>query len=135
MDIRLCQSRLPKLHDDALSAISSINQSLRELPQPPSENQTADLRQLIIAFSLGLNSLEEGGKAHASLLQHCRLIYKQFQTKVACTRHNFVPYEKCDPRYDWKDNEIEDFDLEVLPVPPTKRRRIYLDEVTRDIEK
>lgn len=113
-------------------------QSLRDIPLPPSENPSAELLRLITSFTTDLNSFIKGSEAFEGLLQECRPAYKQLKTDIASTAPAFLPYD--DPAVRPSDSangemDIEDSDVESMSEKASESGPIYLNEVRQYVER
>ncbi|TDL25543.1 hypothetical protein BD410DRAFT_717419 [Rickenella mellea] len=122
---QLIEKLLPQLRSNAKSSLSGVMMSLNGLPQPPSENPTAHLLQLVTSFTSLVDRYIQGGEGHEDLLRDCRPAYQKFQKDVSQTEPKFCPSER----------QVTSAAIDSDSSSPTDQVPMYLDDVRKYVDK
>ncbi|OBZ65896.1 Interferon-induced GTP-binding protein Mx2 [Grifola frondosa] len=88
----LIVKRLPELQEELHDLLEKTEESLRQLPEPPSDEPIAKILQLVGGFSRDLSKHLEGITGGGGLLQKIRPETEQFRKAILESVPDFRPY-------------------------------------------
>lgn len=124
-------TRLPEIHEELQKLLRKTEDSIRQLPKPPSTDPFGEVLHLVGNFARDLSRHVEGTPEKDGLLQSIRSAQLRFRKAIRATAPRFRPYERkfadthTFPKADFLSNE-ENEDESTLN---NTADEIYLDEV------
>ncbi|KAI5117950.1 hypothetical protein M0805_004715 [Coniferiporia weirii] len=90
----LIAKRLPELQNELQALLQHTEESINELPAPPSSDALAEMVQFIGNFSSDVSRLVEGTPGKGGLIQSIRSEQDKFRKEILSLAPNFKPYKK-----------------------------------------
>ncbi|KAI0782967.1 P-loop containing nucleoside triphosphate hydrolase protein [Abortiporus biennis] len=90
----LIARRLPELQDELQKLLQKTEDSLRQIPKPPSSDALGEILHLLSNFSRDLSTHLEGTPDEKGLLQTIRPAQEAFKRAIRETAPDFRPYER-----------------------------------------
>lgn len=87
-------ARLPKIHEELQNILRKTEQSIRQLPKPPSSDPLGEILHLIGRFNRDLSRHIEGTSDEAGLLQTIRPAQLCFRREIRLSAPDFKPFER-----------------------------------------
>lgn len=89
--------RLPEFQDELQKLLQTTEDSLRNLPRPPSSDALAEILHVVSEFSRDLSVQLEGTPEEGGLLQIIRPALETFRKSIRATAPRFVPRQSTAP--------------------------------------